>query len=132
MNLFWGILLGHLDTAASRSLLREGLHAVLLVDELALVTVSTFSRGVNVPLLAHFGLVVLVEVALFDDQLHVAMSVGALSLELAAARLHEVLAQLRLVVDAKVFNILDHFLPRCEVHLFLLSLLLLPSFFALG
>ena len=102
------------------------------MDELALVTVSTFTGGIYVPLPAHFSLIVLVEVALFDDQLNVAVSIGTLSLELTAARLHEVLAQLSLVIDAKVLNILDHFLPRCEVHLFLLSLLLVTSFFALG
>lgn len=132
MILFWRILPGTLKAAASRSLFRQGLHAVLFVDELALVAVSTLARGINVPLLAHFSLIVLVGVALFDDQLDVAMSVGTLSLELTTARPHVVLAQLSLVIDAKVFNILDHFLPRCEVHLFLLSLLLLSSFFGLG
>lgn len=98
------------------------------MDELALVTISTFTRRINVPLLAHFSLIVLVEVALLDDQLNVAMSIGALSVELASARLHEVLAELSLVIDAEVLNILDHFLPRCEVHLFLLSLLLITAF----
>lgn len=95
MILFWRILLGKLKawTAASHILLREGLHAeALFVDELALVTIRTVPWGINVPLLAHLSLIILVEVALFDDQLNVAMSIGALSLELATARLHVVLA----------------------------------------
>lgn len=62
------------------------------MHELALITISALPWRIDVPLLAHFSLIILVEVALFDDQLNVAVSIGALPVELTAARLHVVLA----------------------------------------
>lgn len=81
------------------------------MNELAFVAVRAFSRCLYMPLFAHFGLVVLMRRLLLKVQLAHAVSVSTLVIELTNAFFHEILAQLRFVVYAKVFNILDHFFP---------------------
>lgn len=60
------------------------------MNELAFVSVGTLPRRLFVPLLAHFSLVVLVELlwSRFHDQLSVAVGVSALLIELACSRVH--------------------------------------------
>ena len=80
---------------------------VLVVDELALLTISAEPWRLLMPLLAHFGLIVLVE-ALWrwlEVQLVVAVSVGAILVELARPAFHKVSAQLSLVIELEVLNI---------------------------
>ena len=96
---------------------------VLIMDELALLAISAESRRLLMPLLAHLGLVVLVE-ALWrrlHDELAVAVSVGAVFIEFASARIHEISAQLRLVIELEVLDVPQHLLSRLEMHLLLLS-----------
>jgi hypothetical protein len=80
---------------------------ILLVDKLALVSVGALPWSLLVPLLAHFCLIVLVE-ALWrwlEVQLVVAVSVGAILVELARPAFHEVPAQLCLVIQLEVLNV---------------------------
>lgn len=100
---------------------------IFVVNELALLTVGTASRSQLVPLLAHLCFVVLVEALRrgFDHQLSVAVGIRALLVELANSRLHEVPAELRLVIDLEVFYLPEHLLSRLVIHWFLI-----PGFLA--
>lgn len=73
------------------------------------------------PLFAHFCFVVFIHRDGLHNEFVVAVRVAALVLELALTGTHKVAAQLRLVVDAEVLNVLEHLLARSEVHLFLLA-----------
>ena len=92
------------------------------MDELALIAVGADARGGLVPLLAHFGLVILVDVPRPLIKLVVAMGIGALLAKLAVAEIYPVLAKFGLIVDFKVGNVSHHFLTRTEVHLLLFTL----------
>lgn len=100
---------------------------VLVMDELALVAIRAQPRRLLVPLLAHFGLIVFVEALWrrFHNKLSVAMSIGTVLIEFAGAALHEIAAQLSLVIELEVLNVSKHLLSRLEMHL-----LLLPRFLA--
>ena len=100
---------------------------IFVVNELALLTVGTASRSQLVPLLAHLCFVVLVEALRrgFDHQLSVAVGIRALLVELANSSLHEVPAELRLVIDLEVFYLPEHLLSRLVIHWFLI-----PGFLA--
>lgn len=112
-------LLGH-------GLDRIDLIYVLVVDELAFVAISAESWRLLMPLLAHFGLVVFVEALRrrLHDELAVAVSVGAVIIEFAIARIHEISAQLCLVIELEVLDVAQHLLSRLKMHLLLLSRLL--------
>jgi len=88
------------------------------VDELAFATVCAFTRGLNVPLLAMFGLKIFVALS-FVVQLMDAMGVSTFKVKLTNACLYEIVAELCLVVQPKVFNILTQSLSTWEVHLLL-------------
>ena len=62
------------------------------------------------PLFAHFRLVIFMRVLLVE--LGYAVGVSTLVIEHTLPRLHEVFTQLSLVVDPKIFDVLDHLLPR--------------------
>ena len=96
---------------------------VLFVNELALVSIGALSRSLLVPLLAHLGFVVLVE-ALWrwlEVEFAVSMRVGAILIELARPALHEVPAQLSLVIQLEVLNVSQLLLTRLKIHLLLFS-----------
>mmetsp|Transcript_14516 Transcript_14516/g.24779 ORF Transcript_14516/g.24779 Transcript_14516/m.24779 type:complete len:296 (-) Transcript_14516:212-1099(-) len=90
---------------------------VFVVNKLALFAVAALAGGGDVPLLAHFGLVVLVEAAGLAVELGVSVGVGTVLGELALARLHPVSAHLCFVVDPEVLYVPDHFGARGEIHL---------------
>ena len=96
---------------------------ILLVDKLALITVGTLPWRLFMPLLAHLGLVVLVE-ALWrwlNNKFVVTVSISAIVIELAETSLHEVPAQLCLVIQFEVLNVSQHLLSGLKVHLLLFS-----------
>jgi hypothetical protein len=90
------------------------------VYELALFTIGTLSWGLYMPLFAHLGFIVLVNF-LLHIQLAQTVGIGTLVVELAVTLLHVILAQLRLVVDAEVLNVLHHFFPGTKLDLLLWS-----------
>jgi hypothetical protein len=92
------------------------------VDELAFVSINTFARGLNVPTLTEFSLVIF-RFMCFVIQFMDAVGVSTFMVKLANACLHEVVAQLCLVVQPKVFNIFNHSLSTWEVHLLLWPIL---------
>lgn len=76
-----------------------GLHCadfqvVFIVDELALVSICALTRRLLMPLLAHFSLIVLVELlwSRLHHQFRVAMGVGAVLIELTSSSFHEISA----------------------------------------
>jgi len=69
------------------------------MDELAFVSIAAFSRRIYVPFLTHFGLVVFVDrVLLLVYELWVAVSIGAVTIELTLSLFHPVFAQLSLII----------------------------------
>jgi len=86
------------------------------VDELAFAAVCAFTRGLNVPLLAMFGLKIFVALS-FVVQLMDAMGVSTFMVKLTNACMYEIVAELCLVVQPKVFNIFNHSLSTWEIHL---------------
>ena len=90
--------------------------------ELALVTVRATARRSLVPLLAVFSFIVFVRARRFCAQLVVSVRVAALVTEFAKAGCHKIAAQLRFIIYAEVFDVLEHLLPRGKIHGFLLPL----------
>jgi hypothetical protein len=86
------------------------------VYKLAFVFVSTLARGFDVPLFAHFSLVIFVR---FLTVIHLvqAVSISTVVVEFTDACLHEVFAEFSLIIDSEVLNIFNHGLPGWKIHL---------------
>jgi hypothetical protein len=72
------------------------------------------------PFFAHFSLVIFVNVWSIIE-LIIAMSISAIMIEFTCVVFHPVFAKFSLIIESKVFNILDHFFSRFKVHLFFRS-----------
>ena len=95
------------------------------MDKLTLVTIWTPSWRLLMPLLAHFGFVILMWLLRLLAKFMKSVGVSTLVFELALSGLHEVSTKFRLVVEAEVLDISDHLCPRAEIHLLFDSLLAL-------
>lgn len=82
----------------------------LFVDELTFLTISAVAWGCLVPLLAHFGLIILMWSDIPLVQFVETMCVSAVLIKLTVPELSPVLAHLRLVVDSEVLDIPEHLL----------------------